>query len=123
MKKRNILLIILLALLLIVFAYFIYNKIHLKNMEKDCEAKGGVWESFIGGLSGREVNTCNLPTKDTGKWCNDSEQCESKLCAVPDGVGEEQLDTTSNGTCYGWIMENSGYYIENGKVVRLEVDY
>ncbi|MFH1503331.1 MAG: hypothetical protein ABIE36_01590 [Candidatus Diapherotrites archaeon] len=123
MKKRYIFLIIILVLLLIVVAYLIYNKINLNNlkkMEEECEAKGGVWNHHIG-FSGKWVNYCNLPTKDAGKWCNDSEQCESGLCAAPEEIEEDELGLI-NGTCYGWTVERTGNYVENGAVVRLEVD-
>jgi hypothetical protein len=123
MKKIYVLLNIILLLLAIILFYFIYNQNNFKKMEQECVMHGGEWMNFVGGFSGKEIKTCNLPMKDAGKWCNDSEQCESELCAVPGDIEEENLSLASSGTCYKWSMKKSGYYIEDGLIVRLEVDY
>lgn len=53
----------------------------IKN-EAECKAKGGWW---MGDRGGRGVTTgCNLPTRDAGKPCNDSAQCEGRC--IPKGM-------------------------------------
>lgn len=45
--------------------------------EKECKTAGGVWGQI--GLFPEEQ--CNLPTKDGGRECTDSSQCEGKCVA------------------------------------------
>jgi hypothetical protein len=55
-----------------------------------CEGKGGSWRGSVSGR-GRSVG-CDLPTKDNGKTCSDSSQCES-ICVAHDS-------TNKNCSCY-----------------------
>ena len=51
-----------------------------------CEARGGVWRPF--GLAGSW--RCNMPTRDAGRSCRDSDECQS-VCVAP-------------GRCHGWTV-------------------
>jgi hypothetical protein len=121
MEKGYIFLIIILVLILIVLSYFIYNKVHLKNLQKDCEVKGGIWAYGGSPLLKKGFYYCDIPVKDEGKWCNDSEQCESGYCAVPGQFIGSELYNVSSGTCYS-RHAGSGYYMEDGRVLWTEVD-
>jgi hypothetical protein len=51
------------------------------DTQAKCEAKNGQWGGYVSGR-GRSPG-CSLPTKDAGKKCSDSSQCES-LCVAHD---------------------------------------
>jgi ankyrin repeat protein len=62
-----------------------------------CEQKGGRWMGLIAGR-GRIVG-CNLPTKDGGKPCRSSDECESGCL---------------RGKCYGWMKHRGcGMIVKN----------
>ncbi len=86
--------------------------------KESCEAHGGRWGPI--GLSPAEV--CVLPTKDAGKICWDSSQCEGACVATLSQDAYERLVTThvpifTAGTC---TASNAGVgcnaYVENGVV-------
>ena len=60
--------------------------------QEQCSKLGGTWRRA--GLMQLEV--CDVPTKDAGKACRDSSECES-LCVAPDGANASQA---SAGQCY-----------------------
>jgi hypothetical protein len=68
------------------------------DTQAKCEQKGGVWLGSVSGR-GRSIG-CDLPTKDAGKTCSDSSQCES-LCVARD------LSNT-NCNCYGRTIVPKG---------------
>ena len=77
----------------------------IKN-EADCSTAGGEWKKV--GLAGSLA--CVLKTKDAGKSCTDSSQCEERCLAMPDPadstkvVGQCQVDNQPFG-CFA-EMEN-----------------
>ena len=62
------------------------------NSQEQCSKLGGTWRRA--GLMQLEV--CDVPTKDAGKPCRDSSECES-LCVAADGANASQ---TTAGQCY-----------------------
>lgn len=63
---------------------------------EQCEASGGTIEKV--GMVG--MPACVVPTKDAGKPCGDSSECEGR-CLVEDWRGEHppRVGTLSRGTC------------------------
>jgi len=61
------------------------------SSQADCTAAGGKWEQV--GLAGSLA--CVLKTKDAGKSCTDSSQCEERCLATADPVD----DTNMIGQC------------------------
>ena len=41
---------------------------------------------------------CDRPTKDAGKVCSNSDECEARLCVAPKGAA---VGTKATGTCFG----------------------
>lgn len=74
-----------------------------------CEVAGGVWKQwgFLPELS------CNIPTKDAGKPCRDSSQCEGPCIAVGDIIE----DSSVTGVCHEWRRAIGGCFafVEDGK--------
>ncbi len=68
------------------------------DTQAKCEAKGGRWGGTAIGR-GRSPG-CNLPTKDAGKKCSDSSQCES-ACIAHDA-------SNHNCSCYQWASLGKG---------------
>jgi hypothetical protein len=62
-----------------------------------CEAKSGFWYGSVMGR-GRTVG-CSLPTKDAGRTCSDSSQCES-ICVV--------VQSNKPCSCHGRTMLPKG---------------
>jgi hypothetical protein len=52
-------------------------KFTVSKDRESCEAVGGVWKK----MGPRPMEECNLPTKDTGKECSGSNQCEGVCLA------------------------------------------
>jgi hypothetical protein len=75
----------------------------------DCEAIGGRWDK---GLAPKR--SCNVPTSDGGKSCNDSAQCESDCVAAETAVAGEE----AQGECYQWqdAIGTCLAYLEKGVV-------
>ncbi len=69
------------------------------DTQAKCEAMGGRWGGVVIGR-GRS-HGCNLPTKDAGKKCSDSSQCESG-CIAHD-------DSNKNCSCYEWQRYPKGH--------------
>ncbi len=105
------------------------------EMYSTCLAQGGCWEVL--GLSGL---SCNLPTMDDGKFCTDSDDCESACLADPDKTMKkdenghlhfdhdrrEELNSSGidlTGTCSQW-RENFGcrVWVDNGRYLDICVD-
>ncbi len=62
------------------------------DSREQCSKLGGTWRRA--GLMQLEV--CDVPTRDAGKTCRDSSECES-LCVAQDGANASQAST---GQCY-----------------------
>lgn len=62
---------------------------------EQCKAQGGVWRKA--GMAGQTV--CDLPTKDSGKVCSDSSECES-ICIVPNATANSPIGKPVQGHCY-----------------------
>lgn len=57
-----------------------------------CKTLGGTWRR----VGMRQLEACDIPTKDAGKACRDSRDCES-VCVAPSGAkAGEPVD----GMCY-----------------------
>ena len=59
----------------------------------ECEAAGGRWGRY--GI--RQQELCDLPARDAGKACTDSNACVS-ACIAPDSA---PVGSQAEGTCYG----------------------
>ena len=68
------------------------------DTQAKCEAKGGVWAGSVSGR-GRNIG-CDLPTKDAGRKCADSSQCEA-ICIANDS-------SNKNCSCYGRTIVPKG---------------
>jgi hypothetical protein len=76
----------------------------------DCEKAGGRWGNF-GYMAVNQTESCNLPTADAGKACNDNKQCQN-FCQANDTAPS---GPNSSGICYGWIFRPPCYKsISNG---------
>lgn len=84
------------------------DKENNERLRNDCEENRGQWE----GQSGRgRIQGCNLPTKDAGKLCSDSSECES--ACVADKV-------LSKNICYGWQSFKGCGKIESGEIICVD---
>lgn len=61
------------------------------STQEECATVGGTWRK-VGML---RTEACDIPTKDAGKACRDSAECESVCVADPDASGDGV-----NGHCY-----------------------
>jgi hypothetical protein len=93
--------------------------IEFPQTQEDCLAKGGIWKKV--GIFPNEI--CNIPTKDGGKECSSSNDCEGSCLAV---LTEDQRSLLMNGKklnenvpgkCTG-MLRNFGCigFVENSKV-------
>jgi len=83
-----------------------------------CERAGGRWG--VVGLAPRE--SCNLPTSDGGKACNDAGDCEGTCVAK---LTQSQMDAVKKGTafkasgkCTGWRINVGCQAIVHGGNVK-----
>jgi hypothetical protein len=64
-----------------------------------CESAGGIWKK----MGPRPVEECNLPTKDSGKTCSGSHECEgvclAQLSAAQMREGMKGVKIKTNGNC------------------------
>ena len=71
--------------------------------KQSCEEKGGAWKK----MGTRPVEECNLPTKDGGKICSGSKECEgvclAELSAKDLQKGMRGKLFKTNGQCSDWI--------------------
>ncbi len=76
--------------------------------KEECEQYGGQWGVWSD--KPNEPETCNLPTVDSGKVCDDSDDCQS-FCQAPEGsqVGEEVT-----GECYEYRHYRCLQTVEDG---------
>ncbi len=85
--------------------------------KEECESCGGRWSKGLTFLVSYE--RCDMPYPDAEKACNDSSDCESKLCLYTGS--NPVVDTVASGQCASWISTscvNHHYFIENGKIVE-----
>jgi hypothetical protein len=77
--------------------------------KKKCEDKGGKFGDY--GLLG--YNVCNLPTKDAGKPCTSSRQCQG-ACINKKLMGKGRR---ASGNCYEWRIARKECFsqIEGGR--------
>lgn len=71
------------------------NKASIPTSAKECLVQGGVW--LKAGMSGQEI--CDMPTKDAGKTCHDSSECQS-ICVAPNELPEQAFGSKAVGSCY-----------------------
>lgn len=57
---------------------------------KECESMGGSWSQF------EKIIICDLPTRDSGKPCSDSRDCQSACVAS----GEVPAESKVQGQCF-----------------------
>lgn len=65
-------------------------------VESVCESVGGKWDKL--GSSVNASFVCNTPTKDAGRFCSDSSQCES-YCKTNQTLQEGSI---APGICHEW---------------------
>ena len=87
----------------------------IPSSKESCEAAGGKWEGGI--------NECNMPTKDAGKACYESNDCEGTCIAELSKEEQEKVKKEvlyTNGKCSAWKI-NYGClpFVEDGKVDRI----
>jgi len=80
------------------------------ELEEECEAKNG---QLIRCFTSTGY-TCSLPTKDGGKPCSDSDECEQE-CVAPTNC--ESIKTNVKGTCAErtGLVCNGVQTFENGR--------
>ncbi len=67
----------------------------ISNNEKECKSQGGEWAVW-----GEAIDeTCNLFTKDAGKECSDSIQCEAYCVVDLPEISMKNLPIEINGVC------------------------
>ena len=76
------------------------------NTPEECRAAGGWWHGTIEGRG--RLTGCSLPTKDAGKPCATSSDCES-VCL--EAFGEEK-DPSAPGRCFGWSQYKGCHIVE-----------
>ena len=85
--------------------------------EADCLQRGGAWTTLGLPMPGK-AKVCDLKTKDAGKSCTDSKQCEGVCLADKDA--EEGASTA--GACSAYVAEFGTYKrVTAGKVQKLSV--
>ncbi len=83
-----------------------------------CEKQGGIWEQ-----SGFSPARCNLPTSDSGKSCQASNECESFCTQSEEMVSSIISGDEKSGICYGWTYISSCItLIENGEPILMCID-
>ncbi len=90
--------------------------------QAECEAKGGFW---MGSQGGRGVTTgCDLPTRDAGKPCNDSSQCEGRC--IPKGLTKNGVPQhafpNAQCVCSRRSLQRKGHQVfctKNGIISRM----
>lgn len=85
--------------------------------EEECVSYGGKWYSWSFWQAGKKA--CDMPYPDGGKICDDSSDCESRLCLYT--KENPIVNQSSAGECAQWISTscvNHNYFIENGKIVE-----
>ncbi len=75
-----------------------------------CATKRGQWDIIPKFNNGDPI--CNLRTKDAGKICTDSDQCESYCKAAPGS----QIGQEAKGTCYELRLAKCIQEVNSGKV-------
>jgi len=70
------------------------------DTQAKCQEKGGAWRGSVSGR-GRDIG-CDLPTKDAGRKCADSSQCET-ICVAHDL-------SNKNCSCYGRTIVPKGQW-------------
>jgi hypothetical protein len=81
------------------------NAIATPKDQASCQALGGRW----GAIGIFPAKVCNLPTKDAGKVCSDSSECDGDCIAE---LSKAQLEQAmrfratfhTNGKCTAWKM-------------------
>lgn len=86
------------------------------QQKEDCEANGGRW----GKIGFNPQERCNLPTKDTGRECLNSSECEGSCLADLSPEQKSQViqnSITTKGKCSSWKI-NIGClaFVDKGKV-------
>ena len=76
------------------------------DTEEECVAAGGWWHGTIEGRG--RLTGCTLPTKDAGKPCATSSDCES-VCL--EAFGEEK-DPSAPGRCFGWSQYKGCHIVD-----------
>lgn len=66
----------------------------ISNREQ-CKQQGGVWRNA--GMANQAV--CDIATKDAGKLCSDSSECES-VCVVVGATPNSRFGQAVQGHCY-----------------------
>ncbi len=89
-----------------------------KADKESCEKLGGKWGRF--GADAPPAGECNLPTKDAGKVCSGSSECEGDCIAE---LSQSDWNKATNGIvytkgkCTAWkITVGCQAFVENGKV-------
>ena len=84
--------------------------------KENCEASGGRWGRI--GINPKE--SCNLPTKDAGKECSDSSECEGFCLVYLTPEQESQIAAypiSIKGKCASWkITVGCLALVDKGKV-------
>ena len=96
--------------------------IKIPNNQTECLARGGTWKAM--GIFPEEI--CNLPTKDGGKSCSSSNECEGSCLAVLNNDEQSALMKGDKkgmkvpGQCSN-SLRNIGClgFVEDGKVDQI----
>ena len=94
------------------------ERVEIPRDKESCEKQGGRWGRI--GIMPKE--SCNLPTKDAGKICSDSNECEGACIAELakedyKKVWEERRTIRTKGKCTPWvIVVGCQARVQNGKV-------
>lgn len=90
--------------------------------EKSCLDRGGKWK-FYGEL---QKEGCSVPTKDHGKFCSDSAECEGACIAELDATQKSELKRGGRrfglkGKCSEWTLNNGCHsFVHKGFVTSID---
>ena len=86
--------------------------------EPECVGRGGSWTT-LGLPAPGKPKICDLKTKDSGKSCTDSSQCEGS-CLAP---SKATPGTAAAGSCSEYVANFGNVtQVSNGKVEQINVD-
>jgi hypothetical protein len=89
----------LLGIIIFVSIFAFYKFIESKRIS-DCKSRGGIWGNYFSYVVPNSKGSCNLPTSDGDKICEDSRDCQS-FCLTNRST---EADSVGSGTCYGWTI-------------------
>ncbi len=83
------------------------NPLISSRTKEECISAGGQWFRFD---NPKSVPVCDMPTKDAGKSCTDSSQCEYRcMTTIP-----VRFDTKVTGQCSKYHFYTSIQLVRNG---------